>query len=285
MSLQLHQGALQIFDVEHGQCALLTMPGTGNGGCDRMLIDCGHNATSGWSPTQHLQNLNVAKLEMLVVTNYDEDHVSNFGALTESGIEIETLVRNTSVAPDYITYLKSETGAGCGIKALVDVAKQYTDTAAVATLGTRFPGMKMQTFRNTPADFDDENNLSLLMFLQVHNTNFLFPGDMECAGFEKLLARSAGFRAILPQVHVLIAPHHGRRSGICEALFDTWGLNPQLTIISDDYKQYDTQETTQYYASKTSGVANFRGCFRKVLTTRKDGFINFSFQNGSAIAL
>lgn len=285
MSLQLHQGALQIFDVEHGQCALLTMPGTGNGGCDRMLIDCGHNTTSGWSPTQHLKDLGVTKLEKLVVTNYDEDHVSDFAALAKSGIEIDTLVRNTSVAPDYITRLKSETGVGCGIAALVDVAKQYTISTAAATPDTRFPGMKMQTFRNTPAHFDDENNLSLVLFLQVHNTNFLFPGDMECAGFETLLENSAEFRAILPKVHVFIASHHGRENGICEALFDNWGLKPHLTVISDDYKQYDTQETTQYYASKTVGIANFRGSFRKVLTTRKDGFINFSFQNGQAIAL
>jgi beta-lactamase superfamily II metal-dependent hydrolase len=284
VSLQLHQGALQIFDVEHGQCALLTMPGSGNAGCDRMLIDCGHNATSGWTPTDHLQGLGVTKLEMVVVTNYDEDHVSNFKQLAESGIEVGTLVRNMSVAPDYITHLKSETGMGCGIEALVGVAKRYTDTAAAAAVDTRFPGMKMQTFRNTPVDFDDENNLSLVLFLQVHNTNFLFPGDMECAGFEKLLANSAGFRAILPQVHVLVASHHGRFNGICEDLFDNWGLKPQLTVISDDYKQYDTQETTQYYGSKTSGI-NFRGSFRKVLTTRKDGFMNFSFQGGPALVL
>ena len=37
----LHAGGLQIFDVDHGQCALLTMPGDG-GTIYRVLIDCGH---------------------------------------------------------------------------------------------------------------------------------------------------------------------------------------------------------------------------------------------------
>ena len=284
MALELKDGVLQIIDVEHGQCALLTMPGSGNIGCDRMLIDCGHNATTGWTPTNHLQSMGVTFLEQLVVTNYDEDHVSNFKQLAESGIEIGTLLRNSSVAPDYITHLKSETGMGSGIAALVDVAKLYTASVGAAD-DARFPGMKAQWFRNTPADFDDENNLSLVLFLQVHNANFLFPGDMECAGFERLLANSAGFRAILPQVHVLTASHHGRDNGICEDLFDTWGLNPQLTIISDDYKQYDTQETTKYYVSKTSGIQDFRGSPRKVLTTRKDGTIVFSFAGGTCTAL
>ncbi len=284
MTLQLHDGLLQIVDVEHGQCALLTMPGSGNGGCDRMLIDCGHNATSGWTPTKHLQGLGVSHLEKLVVTNYDEDHVSNFQDLAASGISIGTLVRNSSVAPDYISHLKSETGMGCGIEALVNTAKQYTGSVGTSD-DHLFPGMKMHTFRNTPDDFDDENNLSLVLFLQVYNTNFLFPGDMECTGWEKLLANSASFRAILPQVHVLIASHHGRKNGICADLFDKWGLRPQLTVISDDYKQYDTQETTQYYASKTSGITDFRGSPRWVLTTRKDGTINFSFQGGTCVAL
>ncbi|MFZ5538554.1 MAG: hypothetical protein ACOY5V_02290 [Pseudomonadota bacterium] len=59
---------LQIFDVEHGGCALLTCR---NG--MRMMIDCGHNATLGWYPGNHLGRPGVQHLEMLVVTNYDQD--------------------------------------------------------------------------------------------------------------------------------------------------------------------------------------------------------------------
>lgn len=40
---------LQIFDVEHGACALLTAD---NG--TRLMIDCGHNATTGWRPGSYL---------------------------------------------------------------------------------------------------------------------------------------------------------------------------------------------------------------------------------------
>ena len=95
---------LQIFDVEHGGCALLT--------CDsgaRLMIDCGHNATSGWYPGDHLRRLGVRHLEMLVVTNYDQDHISGFPNLIDS-VSIGTIVRNTSVAPADIWSLKSEDG-------------------------------------------------------------------------------------------------------------------------------------------------------------------------------
>lgn len=45
----LHDGALQIFDVDHGQCALLTIP-CGFGRVCRVLIDCGHAVNFRGSP-------------------------------------------------------------------------------------------------------------------------------------------------------------------------------------------------------------------------------------------
>ena len=83
-------------------------------------------------------------------------------------------------------------------------------------------------------------------------------------------------------VHVLVAPHHGRENEICPAMFDDFGCNPNMVIISDDFKQYNTQNTTNYYASKSRGIPWFRDQgARYVLTTRNDGEIRFSFQRGS----
>lgn len=55
-ALPVGDGLLQIFNVEHGGCALLTVP-TRNGRYMRLLIDCGHNATTKWYPGQHLAGL------------------------------------------------------------------------------------------------------------------------------------------------------------------------------------------------------------------------------------
>ena len=64
-----------------------------------------------------------------------------------------------------------------------------------------------------------------------------------------------------------------------------YGCTPKLVIISDDYKQYDTQETTNFYGTKASGILGFRNeqGVRKVLTTRRDGPIGFSFQGRNCI--
>ena len=62
---------LEIFNVEHGACALLR---TSNG--KLAMIDCGHNSTTGWMPGDELAARNETALNRLFVTNYDEDHVS-----------------------------------------------------------------------------------------------------------------------------------------------------------------------------------------------------------------
>jgi len=101
---------LQIFDVEHGACALLT--GDNNA---RLMIDCGHNATSGWKPGTYLRGQNITTLEMLAITNYDEDHVSGADDLFGK-TDVKWLWRNPSVSGLIIKSLKSEYGMGPGIE-------------------------------------------------------------------------------------------------------------------------------------------------------------------------
>lgn len=278
--LPLHDGALQIFNVEHGACALLTMPPAGY--CHRILIDCGHNATTRWYPGEHLRLMGIDKLQLLVVTNYDEDHVSGFRNLLEQGVSIDRILRNPAITPATIAHLKTEDGMGLGIDSLVSV---LTYVPQVDVVGGQIPlpnGVCMEWFWNPYPYFDDENNLSLVLVLDVYGFKFMFPGDMEKAGFRNLLNTNARFRTIVSEIHVLVAAHHGRDNGICEEMFDTWGCRPKLVVISDDYKQYSTQETTNYYGSKAMGIAGFRHDqgLRKVLTTRRDGELMFSFQNG-----
>ena len=260
---------LKIFDVEHGACALLT--------CDngsRLMIDCGHNGDTGWRPGHYLRNVGVSRLEMLAITNYDEDHVSGLPDLLEN-VDVEWLWRNKSVTPETIRYLKSEDGMGPGIGALVNMASSYTGgTDATPPI---FFGVERQVFCNNYPEFDDENNLSMVVHLRIAGINFLFPGDLESAGWEALLKQPAFQRAV-SGTHVLIASHHGRENGICTEVFDTYGCKPFYVVISDKGYMYDTQQTVPYYRSKARG-GPFRGETRRVLTTRNDGRIAFVFQN------
>lgn len=260
---------LKIFDVEHGACALLT--------CDngqRLMIDCGHNATTNWKPGDYLASIGVRRLEMLAVTNYDEDHVSGLDYLLDR-VLVDVLLRNPTVSAQTLKNLKTDTGGpGPGIDRLARVIQTLGPVSQEPAL----PGLNWHAFWNAYPIFDDENNLSMAVHLRLNDVGFLFPGDLETAGWKHLLATSEPFRNAVRATQVLVASHHGRESGIYEELFDVYGCRPQIVVISDDYHQYDTQQTTAYYRSKCSGLTGFRnGTERWGLTTRNDGTLTFSF--------
>jgi beta-lactamase superfamily II metal-dependent hydrolase len=258
---------LEIFDVEHGACALLT--------CDngtRLMIDCGNNASSGWYPGTYLKQQGVSQLEGLAITNYDEDHVSGIANLF-SNVFVRMLYRNASVTAERIHQLKSDTGVGQGILFLTERIKN-TFTAAAPEIV--FQGLELKCFSSPYPQFDDENNLSLVLYLKCHGIGVLFPGDLEAAGWQALM-KDANFVNALRATSILVASHHGRKSGWCEELRDY--CNPYYVVISDKGYMYDTQETVPLYRSIAKGGPFRTEPTRHVLTTRNDGRVGFTFTN------
>ena len=259
---------LQIFDVEHGACALLT--------CDngtRFMIDCGHNATTDWRPGTYLKQQGVDTLEMLAVTNYDEDHVSGIANLFDT-IDVRWLVRNSDVSSEAIRDLKSEDGMGAGIERLIH-GIEYVFTGGTDSFPV-FSGLEWQAFWNDPSTFDDENNLSCVVHLKCHGIGVMFPGDLERSGWLELLKRTA-FQQALRDTSVLVASHHGRENGCCGEIFAY--CKPYYIVISDKGYMYDTQKTIPFYRSITTGGPFRDSTRRRVLTTRRDGRIGFNFIN------
>lgn len=262
---------IDIFDVEHGQCSLITST-IG----EHMLIDCGHNSTSGWRPSQHLAALGVGWIEELMITNYDEDHASDLVAL-RNAVGIGILSRNPTVSGADIVQLKSHGGIGAGIAALAQMTEGYGSAVAQQPF---FDGLRTNHFWNTyPTDFVDENNLSLVSIFQWPTLSICFSGDMEVAGWKRLLLRP-DFRAAMANVTIFVASHHGRQNGYCPELFEQTGLNPEAIVISDSGIQYATQETVALYRKHARGFP-LNGSRRHVLTTRRDGRITFNMLTGA----
>ena len=264
---------LQIFDVEHGACSLLT---AANG--TRLMIDCGHNATTGWKPGTHLRRQSIHTLEMLATTNYDEDHASGSNDLFDN-IYVQWLLRNASVSAHIIKSLKSEDGMGPGVDRLVQVITSSFSGPDTTSPEPAFNGVERRVFYNRYPTFDDENNLSLAIFLKCHGVGVLFPGDLEKAGLSELLLNDS-FKQALRETNVYVAPHHGRESGCCEEIVP-YVQAVYYVVISDKGYQYDTQETLSFYNRIAKGGPFRDQGTRKILTTRNDGAIGFEFNPGS----
>ena len=166
-----------------------------------------------WAPGAYLRSIGVSHLDVLVITNFDEDHASGAPDLLRNNITVGCLLGNPSVPAEVIEYLKTEDGMGPGIR-LIATSLGGRKASGYQDIWPAMTGLRANWFWNTYPGFDDENNLSLVLFLEVHGVVFMFPGDMEKAGFQNLLRLRQDFRDWLPRVHVLEASHHGRRNGI-----------------------------------------------------------------------
>lgn len=265
---------LTVFDVEHGAAALMRSRDTNR----LALIDCGHNSYTGWTPARYIKNkLQRHYIDYLIITNTDQDHYSNLAVLLDE-VTPSTLYYNPDVSPETFELLKRQTGPlSRDAEAYLEMRRSYTSDVTVP-FNDGMGGIIQDMYWNSPSDFSDFNNLSLVSFYKFGGFQILFPGDLERPGWLKLL-QNPRFVARLRETTVLIAPHHGRiNQNFCEEVFDY--LHPQLVVISDKPIEHTTQvDSASVYRRfvREPGI-HFADIdrYRKVLTTRKDGAMHFS---------
>lgn len=258
---------LKIFDVDHGFAALHSSASGIN-----TMFDCGHSSITGFRPSQHLRATTFyPTLSRLIVSHADEDHVSDLPGLLRVA-RPGTFYRNRSIPNATLHQLKAQKGPiREGVSAYLSLDREYTLPLGPRLGEPAFYDLDVECFYNDYPRFADTNNLSLVSFASFGALGFVFPGDLERAGWLALLANPA-FRAKLARVNVFVASHHGRASGYCPEVFDV--CTPHLIIISDEPVQYESQVVP--YSRHSIGVPFGDGSTRRVLSTRKDGHLTFT---------
>lgn len=261
---------VQVFDVSHGFCAYL-IADNGN----KILIDCGHNKSTGFSPSEYLSRSRCTTLEQLIIQNFDQDHVSDLPNLRRM-LPIQILSCNRSISTDTLIRIKQESGPITdAMQSAINMMRDYWQ--GVTLLSTPYyPSLRYTFFHNSYPEFIDTNNLSLVTFIDYDGLNIIFPGDLQKEGWLKLLENPI-FCDHLRKVNIFIASHHGRQDGYCREVFNY--CYPEIVIISDSEIIHETQKNL--YASHASGVPWEGGADKRyVFTTRTDGMITITKQIG-----
>ena len=260
-----------ILDVGHGACAFLQAENS-----NLMLFDCGHNSNPEFRPSRYLQDLGHQSVEVLFISNYDEDHISDLPQLREA-LNIRSLLRNKSISGAELRALKWRQSGQISpaMESMLDMIHEYT--GAPLDPASEFPNVTSHTYHNDHpfGNGEDTNNISLVTFLTINGTTILLPGDIERQGWLQLF-HNQYFAEKLATVDIFIASHHGRENGYCREVFADYGCRPDVFVFSDSHVQYATQEMTNVYAGWANGI-QFNGKCRKVLTTRNDGPLSWSF--------
>ena len=269
--------ALRIWDVEHGACAMLHH--VQNSIAGRLaMIDCGD--TDDWTPAGFiLRTLRRSQLDYLFITNADQDHISGLQGLWDAGINVGVMHHNPSFGPAAFEAVKRQSGP------LTRDAQRYLQNLGTFTAPIQNPfdssmgGITATMFWNPWPYFNNTNDLSLVVFIKFGPFGILFPGDLEGPGWRNHLLQPT-FRAMLTDVDVLVASHHGRDNGYFEDVFEY--CHPQVVVMSDKSIVHDTQNMAQTYHKQVikhhpNGVlVRSSSRNRHVLTTRRDGWIQFA---------
>lgn len=261
----------KIFNVRHGFCAALMDVN------HLTLLDCGHDGST-FRPLEWLYNQGYRHIDSLVISNLDQDHISDLKALSDN-FTVGALAVNPSISSTILRNIKQQGGP------IIDEMEILLKSIDKPELGTVYhvPHQTTNAYINLywiyfPYE-TDTNNLSLVTFIRFGTGNIIYPGDIERKVWERFIAYPP-FVEELKNTNVFIASHHGRINGYHERVFDYCA--PEIVIISDQERVFSSQEHDQY-SKHVTGInmgTVLVPDIRKVLSTRKDGHLSFKSVNG-----
>ena len=196
---------IKFIDVGQGEAILIALPEK------TALIDAG---PTGSAPkiAQVLQELGRDKIDYLVATHPDEDHIGGMADVISS-TQIGTIyapnkTNNTATYRKFLTAIQNNN-------------LQIT-LAEAGTIIDQTDAYKLEILWPTKdANFPDTNDYSIIIKLTVGNKTFLFTGD---APTNAILNSNPG------HIDVLKLSHHGSRTGTTEVLIHK--LSPTYAVLS-----------------------------------------------------
>lgn len=196
---------IKFIDVGQGEAILIALPEK------TVLIDAG---PTGSAPKieQVLQELGRDKIDYLVATHPDEDHIGGMADIISS-TQIGTIyapnkTNNTATYRKFLTAIQNN-----NLQITLAEAGTIIDQTDSYKLEILWP--------KKDANFPDTNDYSIIIKLTVGNKTFLFTGD---APTNAILNSNPG------HIDVLKLSHHGSRTGTTEQLVRK--LSPTYAILS-----------------------------------------------------
>lgn len=202
------EGTLEVhfIDVGQGDATLILCGGSS------MLIDCADDS-QGTKLQDYLQKRGVERLDYLILTHPDSDHIGGAPVIIEK-FEIDRVFMSDYEKANK-TYLKV-------IQALDNRLLKWSTPEVGSTWQL---GSAQFTILAPNDTYSSPNEASIALLLQNGETTFLFTGDAEEKAEEDMLENGLALRADVYQ-----AGHHGSRSSSGEAFLDA--VSPSYAVIS-----------------------------------------------------
>lgn len=273
-----------------------------------ILVDAGSRTSSSTTIANYLDTqVTDQKLEYIIVTHADRDHIAGFAGDSKNPsifarYEVDTIIdfpltnkvgsKETGVLKDYYSERDSRVEKG---------AKHYN---ALQCYNNTDGGQRTYKLSDTITlnilynyyyenSSPDENNYSVCFQIEDGDNKYLFTGDLELEGEEKLVANNS-----LDKVKLFKAGHHGSKTSSNDCLLDV--IQPEVCVVtccagSVEYTQnlentFPTQLfinriskwTDKVYVTTVGTIAkDDSGKWKDVSYTSLNGIVVVKVNNGS----
>lgn len=237
---------VHFIDVGQGDATLIIC------GKHAMLIDAG-DSSKGTAIQNYLQKQNVEKLDYLVLTHPDSDHIGGAPVIITKFDIKSVFVSN---------YEKDNKDYQKLIQALDDKHAAYK----TPQVGFRyFLGTAVITFLAPNDTYDNPNDSSIACIIQNGNTTFLFTGDAGEDAEQDILNNEQDISADVYHVG-----HHGSKYSTSEEFLEA--VNPDYAIIScAEGNSYGHPHAETLNKLRTSGVEVYRTDEEGTIVATSDG--------------
>lgn len=194
-------------DVGQGDATLIKSGG------HAMLIDAGNNS-KGTAVQNYLQKQGVKKLDYVIGTHPDADHIGGLDVI------IYKFDCTNVLLPDFSKDTKT-------YEEVADTLKAKNYKAVHPKVGDTFRLGDASFTVTAPADrkFSSANDYSIAVRLEHGDNHFLFVGDAEAESEEEMLKTNQKLSSDVYKVS-----HHGSRTGTTEEFLKA--VNPRYAVIS-----------------------------------------------------
>ena len=189
--------------------------------CD-ILIDCGSRESSVPTVQKYLEHyVTDGTIEYTIVTHAHQDHYAGFAGNTkyksifeyfdfEVVIDFAGTTNGRTEQPLYQRYqssLAQEVEAGATHYTALQCVNETDGASTTYNIGAGYTMKILDSYYYANPDTSNENNNSVCCLFSNGTKNYLFTGDLEEEGEEKLLERNT-----LPEVDLFKAGHHGSKT-------------------------------------------------------------------------
>lgn len=205
-----------------------------------ILVDAGSRTSSSTTIANYLDTqVTDKKLEYVIVTHADRDHIAGFAGDSKNPsifarYEVDTIIdfpltnkvgsKETGVLKDYYSERDSRVEKGAQhYNALqcynnTDGGQRTYKLSDTITLNILYN----YYYENSSPD---ENNYSVCFQIEDGDNKYLFTGDLELEGEEKLVANNS-----LDKVKLFKAGHHGSKTSSNDCLLDV--IQPEVCVVT-----------------------------------------------------